>query len=150
VESLNEICKALADIGIIGVMHQHTGTCVEVRDEVYAVLESVDTRYVKFGPDIGQLCKGGVDPVKVVKDFRSVIRHLHLKDFNGGPNWEAYCPLGQGKVDIGAVLDELEKVKELEIAMVELDPSRNPPVPPIETVRISKEYLQKLGYKFRA
>ena len=63
------MCKALDDIGVVGALHQHTGTCVETRDETYAVMEAVDTRYVKFGPDVGQLQKGGSDPVKVVKDF---------------------------------------------------------------------------------
>ena len=78
------MCKALADIGVVGALHQHTGTCVETRDETYAVMEAVDTRYVKFGPDVGQLQKGGVDPVKVVKDFLPVVRHVHMKDFDGG------------------------------------------------------------------
>ncbi|MEO8592378.1 MAG: sugar phosphate isomerase/epimerase [Candidatus Solibacter sp.] len=149
VATLNEMCKALADVGITGVLHQHTGTCVEVRDEVYAVLDAVDTRYVKFGPDIGQLAKGGVDPVKVVKDYVSVIRHVHLKDFDGGPNWTGYCPLGRGKVDTAAIMDLLETQKDLAIAMVELDPD-NPPMPAIQTAQISKEYLQKQGYVFRS
>ena len=66
----SEFGKALTDIGLTGCLHQHTGTrCVESRDETYAVMENVDTRYVKFGPDIGQLQKGGSDPVQVVKDF---------------------------------------------------------------------------------
>ena len=84
VASLNDMCKALADIGVVGALHQHTGTCVETRDETYAVMEAVDTRYVKFGPDVGQLQKGGVDPVKVVKDFLPAVRHVHMKDFDGG------------------------------------------------------------------
>jgi len=67
VSALNEICKAVDGAGITPALHQHTGTCIETRDEVYSVLESVDTRYVKFGPDVGQLAKGGVDPVKVSK-----------------------------------------------------------------------------------
>ena len=149
VSALNEICKAVDGVGITPVLHQHTGTCVESRDEVYAVLDAVDTRYVKFGPDVGQLAKGGADPVKVVKDFLPLIRHVHLKDWNGGPNWAEYCPLGQGKVDVAAVLDLLEQSPEMKIIMVELDPSKNPPYTPLETARISKEYLQKQGYEFR-
>ncbi len=149
VAALNDMCKALMDIGMTGVLHQHTGTCVEYRDEVYAVLETVDARYVRFGPDVGQLQKGGSDPVKVVRDFLPLIRHVHLKDFNGGPNWAQYCPLGQGKVDIPAVLDLLETQRELRIVMVELDPD-NPPMPPLQTATIAKEYLVKLGYAFRS
>jgi inosose dehydratase len=56
------------------VLHQHTGSCVETRDETYAVMEAVNTRLVKFGPDVGQLQKGGSDPVKVVKDFLPAVR----------------------------------------------------------------------------
>ena len=150
VSALNEICKAVDGEGIVPALHQHTGTCVESRDEVYSVLEAVDTRYVKFGPDVGQLAKGGVDAVKVVKDFLPLIRHVHLKDWNGGPHWAEYCPLGQGKVDVPAVLALLEQSPDMKIIMVELDPSRDPPLTPIQTARVSKEYLEKQGYAFRA
>lgn len=150
VSALNQICKAVGDAGITPVLHQHTGTCIESRDEVYSILDAVDTRYVKFGPDVGQLAKGGSDPVKVVKDYLALIRHVHLKDWNGGPNWSEYCPLGQGKVDVPAVLALLEKAPDMKIIMVELDPSRNPPLTPLETARTSKEYLQKQGYAFRS
>jgi inosose dehydratase len=150
VSALNEICKAVADAGITPVLHQHTGTCIESRDEVYSVMESVDTKVMKFGPDVGQLAKGGSDPVKVVTDFLPLIAHVHLKDWNGGPHWSEYCPLGQGKVDVVAVLDLLEKAPNMKIIMVELDPSRNPPNTPPETAAISKAFLKKKqGYSFR-
>lgn len=150
VATLNEAGKALGDIGLVTTIHQHTNTCIMTSDEVYAVMESVDTRYVKFGPDVAQLAKGGADPVKIVKDFASVIRSVHLKDFLGGPHWAGYCPLGQGKVDIPAVMDVLETAKDLEFVMVELDGSPNPPLAPFDAARTSKEYLMKLGYKFRS
>jgi inosose dehydratase len=150
VAALNEVARAVSDVGIIPALHQHTGTCIESRDEVYAVLDSVDTKVVKFGPDVGQLAKGGSDPVKVVKDFLPLIRHVHLKDWNGGPYWLEYCPVGQGKVDIPAVLDLLEQNQDMKIIMVELDPSANAPMAPIETARASKEYLKKQGYTFRS
>jgi inosose dehydratase len=68
--------------------------------------------------------------VKVVKDFLPLFRHVHLKDWNGGPHWAENCPLEQGKVDV--------------------DPSAKAPLTPIETARVSKEYLQKQGYAFRS
>ena len=150
VASLNEMCRAVTDTGIIAALHQHTGTCIESRDEVYSILDAVDTKVVKFGPDVGQLAKGGSDPVQVVKDFLPLIRHVHLKDWNGGPNWAEYCPLGQGKVDLPAVLDLLEQSRDMKIVMVELDPSPRPPMTPLETARASKEYLVKQGYTFRS
>lgn len=148
IDGLNEVGKAVQDEGIIPALHQHTGTCIESRDEVYAVMEAVDTRHMKFGPDIGQLLKGGVDPVKVVADFLPVIHHVHFKDFDGGSHWEQYCPLGQGKVNLPAVLDLLEKAPNMKILMVELDPGRADPITPKETARISKDYLVNQGYNF--
>jgi inosose dehydratase len=150
VQALNDIGKALTDIGIVGVLHPHTGTCIETRDETYAVMEAVDTRYVKFGPDVGQLQKGGADPVKVVKDFLPTVRHVHMKDFDGGPHYEAYCPLGLGQVDIAALCDLLEGSGNELMIMCELDPSKGMPLPPLESARINKQTLQKLGYAFRA
>jgi inosose dehydratase len=150
VAALNEMGRALTGMGITPALHQHTGTCIEFRDEVYAVLDAVDPRYMKFGPDVGQLAKGGSDPVKVVRDYLSQIRHVHLKDWDGGPNWQQYCPLGKGKVDIPAVVDLLEQSADLKMFMVELDSSRNPPLAPLDAARTSKEYLERLGYTFRS
>lgn len=150
VEALNEIAKALEGIGVIGALHQHTGTCVETRDETYAVMEAVDTRYVKFGPDVGQLQKGGVDPVKVVKDFLPTVRHVHMKDFDGGEHYLGYAPLGRGQVNVGALCDLLESSGNSMMIMAELDPTPKMPLEPREAARINKETLQKLGYTFRS
>jgi len=149
IAALNDIGKALDDIGVVGVLHQHTGTCVETRDETYAVMEAVNTRVVKFGPDVGQLQKGGSDPVKVVKDFLAVIRHVHMKDFSGGEHWLGYCPLGQGKVDIAGICDLLEGSGNDLMIMCELDPSPKMPLTPLECARINRACLEKLGYAFR-
>jgi len=150
VTTLNELGKAVTDMGLTPVLHQHTGTCVESRDETYAVMESVDTKAMKFGPDIGQLQKGGSDPVKVVKDFLPLVQHMHLKDYAGGPEYLGYCPLGQGKVDIPAILAMMNGRKTAGLVMVELDSPPPQPAPAIENARIAKAYLEKAGVTFRA
>ena len=113
-------------------------------------MESANTKYLKFAPDVGQLQKGGADAAKVVKDFLPLVRHMHLKDYAGGEHFAGYCPLGMGKVDIPAILDMVESVSEQPNVMVELDPSSKQPMTPLETAQTSKAYLQKLGYKFRS
>lgn len=148
VTSLNEVAKAITDLGLTAVLHQHTGTCVMTREETYGVLEAVDTRYVKFGPDVGQLAKGGSDPIKVVQDFLPIIRHLHLKDFNGGPAFVGYCPLGEGKVDLPKILDLLEKNRNELMVMVELDSGTYMPISATNAATINRDYLKKLGYSF--
>ena len=150
VAALNDMAKAVADVGVVGVLHQHTDTCVETREETYAVMESVDTRYVKFGPDVGQLQKGGSDPLKVVKDFLPVVRHVHMKDFDAGPHYLGYCPLGMGKVDVAGVAALLESSGNDLMLMCELYPSAGQPHTPREAARLNKAAMAKLGYAFRS
>ncbi len=150
VATLNELGKAVMDMGLTPVLHQHTGTCVETRDETYAVLQAMDTRVMKFGPDIGQLQKGGSDPVQVVKDFLPLVQHMHLKDYSGGKEYLGYCPLGEGKVDIPAILAMMNGRKTAGLVMVELDSPPPQPVPPLEDAKISKAYLEKHGVTFRS
>jgi inosose dehydratase len=149
ISGLNDSATAFADLGLGSGLHQHTGTAVETKDEVYTVMHSVN-KYVKFAPDVGQLQKGGADPVQVVKDFLPILNHMHLKDYKGWNFYAGYCPLGQGQVDIPAILDMVEAGKQECDIMVELDPSRNGPQTPLETVQTTKAYLQKLGYQFRS
>ena len=149
IAGLNEHATAVADLGLGTGLHQHTGTCIETRDETYYVMENANTKILKFAPDVGQLQKGGADAAKVVEDFLPIVHHMHLKDFSGGEHFAGYCPLGQGKVNIPRILDLVEGVSHPVNVMVELDPSARQPMTPRETAQISTAYLKKLGYTFR-
>lgn len=149
VAGLNEYAKAMNDLGLNAGLHQHTGTAIESRDETYAVMESVDTRYVKFAPDVGQLQKGGADAAKVVKDFLPITVHMHLKDYKGWEHFAGYCPLGQGTVDLKSILDMVERANPQANIMHELDGSANAPYTPLQTAQIGRAYLEKLGFTFR-
>jgi inosose dehydratase len=150
VATLNDLGRAISDIGLIAALHQHTGTAVETRDETYQTMEAVDTRYMKFGPDIGQLQKGGVDPIEVVKHFLPAVQHLHFKDWVGGPAMAGYSPLGLGKVDLLAILDLMEGRKLEGMVMVELDSGGQMPYTPREAAQIARDYLVKNGVAMKA
>ena len=153
ISTLNELAKTVQDQGLTPVLHQHTGTCIESRDETYAVLEAVNTKDLKFGPDVGQLTKGGQDAVKVVRDFLPIVQHMHLKDYNGkDEHLLGYCPLGQGKVDVPVILDIMAGRKISGMVMVELDNDwRNPsPTPAATLAKESRDYLETIGVKFRS
>jgi inosose dehydratase len=150
VTTLNELGRAVNDIGLCAALHQHTGTAVETRDETYQTMEAVDTRYVKFGPDIGQLQKGGVDPVEVVKHFLPVVQHMHFKDWNGGPAMAGYCALGLGKVDLAGVLDLMEGRKLEGMIMVELDSGGQMPYTPREAAQTARDFLIAQGVTMKA
>jgi len=113
-------------------------------------MEAVDTRYVKFGPDIGQLQKGGVDPVEVVKHFLPVVQHMHFKDWNGGPAMAGYCALGLGKVDLAGVLDLMEGRTLEGMIMVELDSGGQMPYTPREAAETARKFLIAQGVAMKA
>jgi hypothetical protein len=49
-------------------------------------MNKVDSDMVSFGPEAGPDCwiaKGGSDSVMTRCDFKSMIEHVHLKDFVG-------------------------------------------------------------------
>ena len=151
VATLNEVGHALADAGVTGALHPHSGSCVQTRDDVYAVMNAVDTRVVKLAPDVGELTAGGADPLPILRDFLPVIRHVHLKDYDGGPVRDGYCPVGRGHVDMAAVVDVLERSTEELMLMVELNPAPDLPASASRTAAAtSKAFLQTLGYTFRS
>ncbi len=156
IESMNEYAKAVTDMGLVCALHPHTETPIQTREEVYFIMENLDTTYMKFGPDVGQLAKGGSDPVKIVQDFLPLIEHVHLKDFEGGNEngYVGYAPLGAGTVSLKKILQILEKRKNKMAGMVmfELDSDKKNKMPmtEYEAAKVSRDYLKKLGYKFTA
>jgi len=149
ISGLNEYAKVITDMGLQCGLHQHTQTAVWHRDQVYAVMDAVNTKYMKFAPDVGQLQKGGADAAQVVKDFLPIVTHMHLKDYKGWKYYQGYCPAGMGVVDIPAILHMMEE-KGLETGiMVELDPTPKGPYTPLQAEMINKEYLVKRGFRFR-
>ncbi len=151
VDSLNAMGEALHDIGITAALHQHTGSCIMTKDEIYAVMDRVNSSYIKFCPDTGELQSAGMDPVQVVKDFLPVIAHVHLQDFDGGKKHDGYCPVGKGRVDMQGVIEALEKSRQDFMLMVELNPaqSQDGSVEGVtELAMASKRKLAALGYTF--
>jgi len=154
VESMNEYAKAITDQGLVAALHPHTGTPIETEEEVYFIMENLDTTYMKFGPDVGQLEKGGADPVKIVKDFMPLIEHVHLKDYEGGDNgYLGYAPLGEGQVKLKKILKLLESRRDTMAGMImfelDYDEKIQTPLTEFEAAKISRDYLKTLGYNFR-
>jgi inosose dehydratase len=164
--TLNELAARIAAEEMYCCFHPHTGTAVETEEEIDRVMNAVDPRVVGFAPDLGQIAKGGGDPLRFVKTYYEMIRMVHLKDYVGGPverdadgreidktGFLGYTPLGLGVVDVRGVLDYLEERGYAHYASVELDGNQwsatrrgNPMMPQREAIEASKRYLTQLGY----
>ncbi len=142
----NEIARQAADIGMITTLHPHTGTLIEKRTEIDAILDAVDSDMVFFAPDTGQIAKAGDDAIEALRTYKTLIRHVHLKDYGGGEEtgYAGYVPVGSGVVDIPAIFQILEEVNFNDWISVELDGTPQAPRPPREAAAMSKRYLEQL------
>jgi inosose dehydratase len=158
----SEIGRRVADLGLIAAIHPHTGTLIETREEIDAVMSAIDPEAVFFAPDTGQIVKGGSDILKVLDTYGSLVRHVHLKDYIGGPvkydeegkeidptGYVGYTPIGHGSLPMPDIFRFLEKIDFKDYVMVELDETPASPRPPREAAAMSKQYLQdELGQVF--
>ena len=106
--------------GITATLHPHVGTMVETADDVERVLAG---SLIGLCLDTGHLVIGGADPVALAAEHPRRIRHTHLKDvdaasaarvqsgevtYTDAVRHGMYRPLGQGDVDIAAIVGSLE------------------------------------------
>lgn len=154
ISALDDIGHALADVGIVAALHQHSGSCITTRDETWSVMEKVNPRYVKLCPDTGELQSAGIDPLAVIKHFGEIIAHVHVKDYDGGAQHDGYTPVGAGKVNVAAIMNALEKLPGRFMVMAELNPdaveNRADPQTPRRLAMQSRAAFQSLGYRFGA
>lgn len=142
----NDIARRAADLGLITALHPHTGTLLETRTEIDAILDAIDPTLVFFAPDTGQIAKAGDDPTAALREYKTLLRHVHLNHFGGGEptGYAGYVPVGSGVVDIPAIFDILEETGFDDWVTVELDSTADVPRPPREAAAMSKRYLEKL------
>jgi inosose dehydratase len=159
----SDIGHRVQDIGMIAAIHPHTGTLIETREEIDAVMGAVDPQAVFFAPDTGQIVKGGSDIMQVLGAYGALVRHVHLKDYIGGPvqrdaegkeidptGYVGYTPIGHGALPMPAIFRFLEEIDFHDLVMVELDYTPRSPRPAREAAAMSKRYLQEtLGQAFR-
>lgn len=155
-----EICRAG---GFEPVLHPHAGTYIETADEIARVLDALDPSIVGLCLDTGHFRFGGADPVRAARDYRELIRHVHIKDCRTavmdevraeGLGLEAalargvFCPLGEGDSGIEAVIEELRSGGYSGWFVIEQDQFLGPTDTPESVVagqRTNREYLRRLG-----
>ena len=148
---MTELGKRTADLGIPLVYHHHMNSTGEKPQEVDAVLEAADPKYVRLLFDIAHYQQGGGDPVKAIRQYRSWIEVVHLKDVRpggagraGGAGGEVgyeFVELGRGRVDVPGVFAALRDIAFDKWAIVELDRVPDPGRTPKESAEMNRRYL---------
>lgn len=117
--NLDRIATYAAEHSVTAVLHPHVGTMVETEADVDQVLSGSS---IPFCLDTGHMLIGGTDPVEFSKIHGARISHSHLKDVNlavalkvrdgeltyyQGVLAGLYTPLGQGDIDVKAIIENL-------------------------------------------
>ena len=118
--NLDRLREAAAARGLTATLHPHVGTMVESGEETDRVLAGSS---IGLCLDTGHLLIGGGDPVAVAKSQPGRVAHVHLKDvrldwarrvrsgevtYTEAVAGGLYVPLGEGDVDVAAIVNSLE------------------------------------------
>ena len=163
VDNLHAVAEVCRTAGFEPVLHPHAGTYIETADEIARVMDAIDPSLVGLCLDTGHFRFGGADPVRAARDYRDVIRHVHVKDCRtavmddvraeGGSLDEAlargvFCPLGLGDAGIDAVIAQLRTDGYAGWLVIEQDQALRTSDTPASVVagqRANRDYLRKLG-----
>jgi inosose dehydratase len=129
------------------VYHHHKNSTGEKPQEVRAIFDSADRRYVRMLFDVAHYQQGGGDPAAAIREYRDWIDVVHLKDVRAatsttgsGSSYE-FVELGRGRVDLPAVFAALRDIAFDKWAIVELDRVPDPGRTPKESAEMNKRYL---------
>ena len=133
VDGLRRSAAIANDQGLRPVVHPHAGSFIEFEEEVRRLLDQPD---LDLCLDTGHAAYAGTAPECLVSEYGARLGHLHLKDVRrdvlarvreeGLDFWAAiaagvFCPLGQGVVDLPAVLAALAGAGYRGYATIEQD-----------------------------
>ena len=143
---MTEIGRQATAFGVQAGFHNHMGTIGQTPAAVDTIMAAVDTKYVKLLLDTAHYFQGGGDPAAAIRKYRRELLFLHLKDVTPATNRSGYrfVELGQGKVNLPAVIAALKEIKFQGWGVIELD-GPTPGRTPKESAAMSKAYLEKLG-----
>lgn len=157
-QTLQALCELALAEGVRCCFHNHVGTVIETRAEFERMLALIDPGLLFLGPDTGHMAWAGDDVLDFFKTYAGRIKTLHIKDINPQvaaqgrrEGWDyrtfsehgIWTELGEGAIDFQAIFKILEEAGFQGWAIVETDVTQKSS--PLESARISREYLRGLG-----
>jgi inosose dehydratase len=163
ISNLHRSAERAGALGFEPVIHPHAGTYLETAEEIDRLVNAMDASIVGLCLDTGHFRFGGAEPSTCLRDYASVVRHVHVKDCKtkvledtvargedvvaalaGG----VFSPLGAGNADIPGVVAALGETGYGGWVVVEQDQFLGFDVTRDDVVagqRANREYLRALG-----
>ena len=109
VRIVNRVSARAAEKGVPCSFHPnspHT-SIIRTSEDYSTVLEALDVTVTGWTPDVGHIINGGMNPLEKMKEYQSLINHVHFKDWDGNPE---FALMGKGKVDLLGVTQWLKDI----------------------------------------
>jgi inosose dehydratase len=119
--ALDAVDDIADDHGLTATFHPHMTTIVETPEQVATVL--ADSR-IALCPDTGHIILGGGDPAELIARHADRIPYVHVKDVD--PETGSFVPLGEGALNLDAVMAALREADYDGWITIELDAWENP------------------------
>jgi inosose dehydratase len=110
VSIVNQVSARAAENGVTCSFHPnspHT-SIIRTAEDYRIVLEALDPAVTGWTPDVGHIINGGMDPLEKMKEYQSLINHVHFKDWDGNPE---FALMGKGKVNLSGVTQWLKDIR---------------------------------------
>ena len=158
--TMRRVAETASQAGVRVVVHPHAGTYVEFADEIERLLADLPADEAGLCLDTGHALYAGLDPYRLVDDYRGRLEHLHVKDVDpqrhahalehGHDFWTAmaagtFCPAGEGLLDLGALAHGLRRAGYTGFATLEQDRRPESPGTPLEDLRRSVARVRESG-----
>lgn len=106
IKCINDFCRRAAEQGVKCSNHPNSpdGSIFRIASDYEVLLNGLDTDAVGYCPDVGHIAKGGMDPMTILKQYRSLIDLVHYKDMYNDGRWAA---TGEGDIDMKEITNYL-------------------------------------------
>lgn len=97
--NVNAVARRASEAGVVCAYHPNSpaGSVFRTEEDYRVLLEGLDPRYCGYAPDTGHIAGGGMDPERIFRQYRPLIRHVHFKDRDAASGkWSA---MGEGSID---------------------------------------------------
>ncbi|WP_159439954.1 sugar phosphate isomerase/epimerase family protein [Bacillus sinesaloumensis] len=107
INCVNALGKRAHENGVIASFHPASPetSFFRTKEDYDVMFDLIDRRYLGYTPDAGHIKAGGMNPVDIIKDNLSIIKHVHIKDCSNTFEWRK---MGTGDIDFPAIAEILK------------------------------------------
>ena len=103
---VRDIARRAFDQGIQSSYHPNSpaGSIYRTAEDYDILLNGLDGSVTGWAPDVGHIANGEMDPLQKIKEYRSLVRHVHFKDMHGERTW---AQMGKGTINFTGITEFL-------------------------------------------